>query len=135
MGERVDLRGDAGWRRFVDHVLGAPGGLPAPIRQVVYARAQTTGGDADGLPQSLVSFVDAVARRSYQVTDGQVAELRAAGWSEDQIFETAVAAAVGAASVRRHAARRAMDEALEARQAGDTGDVGDGGEARAPRHP
>lgn len=63
----------------------------------------------EGLPDELAAFVDVVANRSEDVTDAHIAELRDAGYSEDQIFETVVVAAVGAASARLDAAHRAME--------------------------
>jgi hypothetical protein len=58
------------------------------------------------------------------VTDDKVTELRVDGWAEDQVFEAIVAAAVGAASARRDAARQAMDELNRADDAHDADDAG-----------
>ncbi len=61
------------------------------------AAFENTGG---GLPAELATYVDKVARHAHQVTDEEVAALKQAGYSEDQLFEITVAAALGVA-VRR----------------------------------
>lgn len=48
-------------------------------------------------PEPLRSYARTVRDESYRVSDADVARLRAAGHSEDEIFEVTVAAAVGAA--------------------------------------
>jgi alkylhydroperoxidase family enzyme len=47
-------------------------------------------------PTAATDYVDTVRLHAYRVTDGQVEALRAAGLSEDEIFELTVATAVGA---------------------------------------
>jgi alkylhydroperoxidase family enzyme len=64
--------------------------------------------EGTGVPQPLVAYVDKVRRHAYTVTDGDVEGLRAAGYSEDQIFELTVAAAYGAARKRLDAGLAAM---------------------------
>jgi alkylhydroperoxidase family enzyme len=54
------------------------------------------------------AYVDKVRRHAYKVTDADVDALRAAGWSDDAIFELTVATALGAALSRRDRARKAM---------------------------
>lgn len=50
-----------------------------------------------GLPPALAPVVDKIARHAYRVTDEDIASLKAAGYSEDQIYEMVVSAAVGRA--------------------------------------
>jgi alkylhydroperoxidase family enzyme len=45
-------------------------------------------------PPSFEQYLDKVRSLAYTVTDGDVAALKAAGFSEDEIFEHTVAAAV-----------------------------------------
>jgi alkylhydroperoxidase family enzyme len=45
-------------------------------------------------PPVLLRYLDKVHSRAYTVTDEDVGELTAAGFSEDEIFEQTVAAAV-----------------------------------------
>ena len=62
------------------------------------------------------TLVEKVAHHAYTVTDEDVAAVRAAGLSEDQIFEIVVCAAIGQAN-------RQYDSALAA-LAGATGERG-----------
>jgi alkylhydroperoxidase family enzyme len=48
------------------------------------------------VPEELEAWVAKVRERAYTATDADVDALRVAGYSEDQIFEVTVAAAVGA---------------------------------------
>jgi alkylhydroperoxidase/carboxymuconolactone decarboxylase family protein YurZ len=63
------------------------------------------------VPADLASFVDTVVRCAHRLTDGDVAALVRAGYSEDEIFEAIIVAAAGAADRRLQAARRTMAEA------------------------
>jgi len=47
--------------------------------------------------EDLARYVDTVARHAFKVTDGDVAALQRAGYSDDALFEATVAAALGAA--------------------------------------
>jgi alkylhydroperoxidase family enzyme len=52
------------------------------------------------VPEELEAWVAKVREHAYTATDADVDALRAAGYSEDQIFEATVAAAVGAGLAR-----------------------------------
>jgi hypothetical protein len=54
------------------------------------------------------AYVEKVRTCANQITDGDLDGLRAAGWSEDRIFELSIAAATGAARHRLDAALAAM---------------------------
>jgi alkylhydroperoxidase family enzyme len=56
------------------------------------------------VPAAFGPFLDKVRRHAYRVTDEDVEALKAAGHSEDEIFELTVAAAVAAGLERRAAA-------------------------------
>jgi alkylhydroperoxidase family enzyme len=60
------------------------------------------------VPPEAEGYAGTVRRHAYRVTDAQVGALRAAGLSEDDIFELTVAAAVGAGLERLDAGMRAM---------------------------
>jgi alkylhydroperoxidase family enzyme len=45
-------------------------------------------------PPELASYLEKVRTRAYTVTDADVEQLKAAGLSEDEIFEQTVAAAI-----------------------------------------
>jgi alkylhydroperoxidase family enzyme len=59
-------------------------------------------------PPAARAYLEAVRRHAYRVTDRDVAELRARGLSEDEIFELTVAAAVGAGLQRLDAGLEAL---------------------------
>lgn len=60
------------------------------------------------MPEAARGYVETVRRHAYRVTDRQVEELRAAGLSEDEIFELTVATAVGAGLERLEAGLAAL---------------------------
>ena len=59
-------------------------------------------------PPELATYVEKVRLHAYRVTDGDVDALRAAGFSEDEIFEHTVSAAVAAGLERLDAGLRAV---------------------------
>ena len=78
-------------------VLEQPGTVPQALRQAA------SRNDGAALPDALRAYVDTVERHAYQVTDEEVEALKQAGYSEDQLFEITVAAALGAALRRLEA--------------------------------
>ena|SRR2546423_4157039 len=86
--------------RLVDAVLDGEGALDPAIR-----RAAARGGE---VPEALRGYLDKVARHAYKVTDDDVAALRVAGYSEDQIFEATVGCALGACLHRLDAGLQAI---------------------------
>lgn len=88
-----------------DTVLNGPAELPPAIR-----RAAAT---LDELPPPLGAYVQKVAHKAYAVTDADLDTLRAAGQTDDQIFELTVSAATGA-GMRRFRAGMAALAAAEA---------------------
>ena len=56
----------------------------------------------------LGSYVKKVAEHAYLVTDDDIAELHRADYSDDQIFEATVSAAVGAGVLRLECVLRAL---------------------------
>jgi alkylhydroperoxidase family enzyme len=59
-------------------------------------------------PPELAAYLDKVRRAAYTVTDADVAALREAGFSEDEIFEQTVSAAVAAGLDRLEAGLEAI---------------------------
>ena len=86
-------------------MLDTNGDADTSIREAAYARQE--------LPPPLDAYVANVDTASYRITDGAVADLLAAGYSEDAIFEVTLAAAIGAASRRLEAGLRALEVAPE----------------------
>jgi alkylhydroperoxidase family enzyme len=73
-------------------LLDRPGTLDPEIRRAA--------AEGEPVPKPLDGYVDTVRRHAYRVTDQDILDLKAAGYSEDQIFEVTVAAAFGAAKAR-----------------------------------
>ncbi|HKV07096.1 MAG TPA: hypothetical protein VJ725_03095 [Thermoanaerobaculia bacterium] len=90
--------------RLKDSVLNGRGDTDPGLRRAVEARAAELSGKpgepAGEIPANLREHVDKIARHAYTITDEDVAALKAAGWSEDAIFEISAAAALGAGVAR-----------------------------------
>jgi len=82
-------------------VFDGGGQTPSELR-----RAVGTGA----APPNLATLVQKIRSRAYTVTDADIEGLRGQ-FSDDQLFEIIVAATFGAASERRMAAFRALEEA------------------------
>ena len=78
------------------------------------SRAQRSAAfNNTGLAGPVSALIDKVAKWSYKVTDEDVEAARAAGLSEDQIFELAVCAAIGQATRQYETALAALMAASE----------------------
>lgn len=95
-------------RELVARVLDNEAQAPREQRKAAFDNA--------GLNDPVRTLIEKVADRSYTVTDADVAAVRAAGLSEDQIFELIVCAAIGAADRQYIAATTALAEATEDRR-------------------
>ena len=87
-------------RRLQDAVFFGPGMLDTTLRQAAGSGAQLSG--------ALGRYVSKVAQRDYKGMDIYLASLRSEGYSEDQIFEATVSAAVGAGVWRLQVALAAL---------------------------
>ncbi|MEV3963802.1 hypothetical protein AB0M34_23415 [Nocardia sp. NPDC050193] len=96
-------------RALVDSVRNGPGS--ASLDQ----RAQAFAGV--GLPPPLDALIGKVVTRADQVTDADFDAAKAAGFSEDQLFELVVCAAVGRSA-------RLYEAGLAALAAADAGTAG-----------
>jgi alkylhydroperoxidase family enzyme len=76
-------------RALIARVLGGDGKAPTDLRRAAFDNA--------GLDEPIRTLIEKVAHHAYRVTDQDVAAVRAAGLSEDQIFEIVVCAAIGQA--------------------------------------
>ena len=102
MSEQTNrLRGAA-----IARALRGPGLSDADARLAAFANA-----DVDG---RLRSLIDKVARTAWKVTDDDVAAVKRAGLSEDEIFELVVCAAFGESSRQLTSALAALDTAARA---------------------
>jgi alkylhydroperoxidase family enzyme len=79
-------------------------GIASPAqRRAAFDNAQTA--------EPLGSLIEKVTRHAHKVEDPDVAAVRASGFSEDQIFEIVVCAAVGQATRQYETALAALDAA------------------------
>jgi alkylhydroperoxidase family enzyme len=88
-------------RALEDAVLRGPGHTDPDLRQRVAERRD--------LPRELAALADKIERHAYQITDQDLAALKAR-YSEDELFEIVVAASLGSALTRLRAGLRALEE-------------------------
>lgn len=89
------------------------------VERVLHGNGETTGDDRraafdnKNVPEAARALIDKVTENAWKVTDEDVAAARAAGLSDDQVFELAVAAALGQSTRQLDAALAALDAAKE----------------------
>jgi hypothetical protein len=84
-------------------VLHPSGSIEPSTREAAFR-----GGE---LPPLFREYVDKILGESYRITDDDIKELLAAGYSQDAIFEITVSAALGAATQRLEAGLSALKKA------------------------
>jgi alkylhydroperoxidase family enzyme len=95
-------------RALVARVLEGEGKAARELRRAAFDNA--------GLSEPIRTLIEKVANRAYGVTDEDVDAVRAAGLSEDQIFELVICAAIGEASRQYENAVAALVSATEERR-------------------
>ena len=80
----------------------------ASLRQAIFSRTRLREGH---IPENLETLVWAISERPSTVSDDDLDHLRGEGYSEDQIYELILAAAVGAGMRRMDAGLRAIERA------------------------
>src|SRR5581483_8039416 len=90
---------------LVARILDGEGWAPRSQPKAAYDNA--------GLKEPLDAFVDKIATHCSDITDGDFNGLRAAGLTEDQVFEIAVCSAVGQAARQYQRALRALEAAAQ----------------------
>jgi hypothetical protein len=95
-------------RELVSRVLGSDGMAPPELRRAAFDNAVPD--------EPIRTLIDKVARHAQRVTDEDFAAVRAAGLSEDQIFEIVVCGAIGQADRQYNVALAALAAAT-----GETG--------------
>jgi hypothetical protein len=100
----------AAYRVLVERVLNAAGQASAQERAQAFSNSD--------VPPPLHELVDKVATRPAQITDADFAAARASGFSEDQLFELVICAAVGQSERQYEAGLAALAEATADREAG-----------------
>ena len=97
-------------RALVDRILNGEG------RASAQQRARAFGND--GLSPPLDTLIGKVATRPAQVTEADFAAAKASGFSEDQLFELVICAAVGQSARLYEAGLAALTEATVNGEAG-----------------
>jgi alkylhydroperoxidase family enzyme len=87
-------------KRLTERVIFGPGSLDPEVRNVA-----CVGGELPGVPGA---YVQRVWQRAHEITNEDISALRQFGYSEDQIFELTVSAALGAGLVRLESALTAL---------------------------
>jgi alkylhydroperoxidase family enzyme len=93
----------AAHRALVDRILNGEGRVSPEQRARAFNNA--------GISPPLDALIGKVATRPAQVTDADFAAAKAAGFSEDQLFELVISAAVGQSTRRYEAGLAALAEA------------------------
>src|SRR4051794_6922068 len=75
---------------LVERILRGPGQASPDLRVRAFMNAQ--------VPESLAGLLDKVAHRSADVTDEDFVAAQEAGFTDDQLFELVISAAVGVSS-------------------------------------
>ena len=73
-----------------------------------FARLRAASRPGRDAPPAMRAYLDKVSRHAYRVTDADVDALKAAGFSDDEIFEHTVSAAVAAGLARLDAGLGAL---------------------------
>ena len=94
----------AAYRALEDRILKGEGRASPEQRARAFGNA--------GLPQPLDGLLGKVATRPTQVTDADFAAARAAGFSEDELFELVICAAVGQSARLYDAGLAALADAV-----------------------
>jgi alkylhydroperoxidase family enzyme len=81
-------------------VTSSPASLPAVVRQTITAGRNVSG--------PLGAYVRKIAEHAHEITDEDIASLRAANYTDDEIFEATVSAALGAGLFRLDCVLRAL---------------------------
>lgn len=88
--------------RLEHRLLDGPGTTEPEARRSV--------ASGDRMPDPLVdAYVENIRNQAYKIVERDIAELKAAGWDEDQIFEISICTAFGAARRRLQAGLRAVE--------------------------
>jgi hypothetical protein len=87
-------------------VVSSPGSLAPEIRQAISEGAHVSG--------PLGTFAQKVSEHAFTVNDEDIAALHRAHYTDDQIFEAAVSAALGAGLYRLERVRAALHANLPA---------------------
>jgi len=96
------------YQQIIDNLssitLEGPGHTTAELRQSVAAYASDLSleqpADSSRIPSDFIPYLDKVSLYAYKVLDRNVDELKANDYTEDEIFELTISAALGAGLAR-----------------------------------
>lgn len=88
----------------VERVLAGPGKAAPEQRRAAF--------DNEGVAPAVRALIDKVTETAYKVTDEDVAAAKAAGITEDEIFELAVCASLGEATRQLETALAVLSTAI-----------------------
>lgn len=89
------------------------------VERVLHGAGKTTGierraaFDNRDVPAAARALIEKVARNAWKVTDEDIAAVKAAGLSDDQIYELVICGALGQSMRQLDSARAALDLATE----------------------
>jgi alkylhydroperoxidase family enzyme len=90
-------------KKLLEAFFTRPADTPPELRQSVTAyAARVSGADrpSGDVPDEIAGYIEIVARHAYRVTDEDFLKLKKSGYSENQIFEITLGAALGAGLAR-----------------------------------
>lgn len=90
-------------KEAIERALHGPGKATGDARRAAF--------DNTGVAESARTLVDKIAKTAWKITDDDIAAVKRAGLSEDEIFELAVNASYGQATRQLESAFAALDEA------------------------
>ncbi len=90
---------------LIARILEGEGHASATQRRAAFNNAEQA--------EPMTTLIDKVARSSHKITDEDIAEAKLSGFSEDQIFELVVCAAVGQSARQYDIALAALRVATE----------------------
>ena len=93
------------YQRLVDRICKGAGESSIQLRQAAF--------DNKNMPEVMASLVNKVAYEAYKITDNDIAEVKAAGINEDQLFEIIICSAIGQASRQYKSGLAALAEATK----------------------
>ena len=91
----------------VDSLLHQPGATEPKLRRALLEHTRAGGGE---VPEVVCEFVAKIIARPWTVNDEDFTRLRAAGFSDDQLYELTLACALGAGLQRFEVGLRALGE-------------------------
>lgn len=100
-------------RRMITDTFNGKAFTPVALRQSIEAYvAKMWGGERQPatIPDNIKNYVDKTSQNAYKVVDEDVDALKAAGYSEDQIYEITIMTAVGAGLARVERALTLLNE-------------------------